>query len=50
MRRKRPAFFDGWWTDPATGRRLQRVRRAEMAEVWRLWTKHRDIREGRVSA
>jgi hypothetical protein len=48
-RRKRPAFFSGWWLDE-NGVRLRRVRREEMTEVWRLWTRHRDIREGRVRA
>lgn len=46
-RRRRPAFFSGYWTNPATGGRLGRVTRVELAEAWRLWAAHRDIREGR---
>ena len=45
MKRRRPALFHGYWLDPASGNK-KRVTRAEMAEVWRLWTRHRDIREG----
>ena len=49
-RAKRTGLFEGWWRDPATGQRLGRVRRDELAEVYRLWRAHRDIREGRVAA
>ena len=44
---KRASLFDGFWKD-MSGRRMRRLTRAEMAEVWRLWAKHGDIREGRV--
>ena len=48
MKRKQPpAFFDGYWRD-ADGKRLGRVSRSEMAEVWRLWRVGADIRLGRV--
>jgi hypothetical protein len=40
-RKRRPAFFDGYCVDNATKRRL---RRDEIRECWRLWSKHRDIR------
>jgi hypothetical protein len=50
VKRGRASLFHGFWVDPATGRRLERVSRAEMAEVWRLWIKHRDVREGRLAA
>jgi hypothetical protein len=44
--KRRPSLFVGYWRDPSTGKKW-RVTRAEMAEVWRLWSKHRDVREGR---
>lgn len=44
--RRRPSLFHGYWTDPATGRRVGRLTRAELAEAWRLWSRHRDVREG----
>lgn len=45
--RSRPPLFNGFWADPLTGHRLGRATRAELAEAWRLWAVHRDIREGR---
>jgi hypothetical protein len=48
MRRGRSVFFDGFWTD-LNGKKLRRITHAELREIWRLWSKHRDIREGRVS-
>ena len=49
MKRRRPALFFGYWLDPTTGEKW-RVKRDEMREVWRLWSRHRDIREGHVQA
>jgi hypothetical protein len=46
VKRRRPAFFSGYWTDPASGAKLRRVRREELRECWRLWARHRDVREG----
>jgi hypothetical protein len=46
-KRKRPAFFDGYCIENGVRRRL---RRDEIRECWRLWTKHRATREGRVKA
>jgi hypothetical protein len=42
---RRPALFDALWSDPATGRPLQRATRSDLAEAHRLWWKHRDLRE-----
>ena len=50
MKRKREPFFSGYWVDPVTGRRLERVRGFDYAEVGRLWSKHADTRTGRVRA
>jgi hypothetical protein len=44
---KRPALFNGHWTDP-TGAKIARATQAELREANRLWWRHRDIREGRV--
>jgi hypothetical protein len=44
---KRESLFEGYWRD-MEGRRLRRIRRDEMADLWRMWAKHRDIREGQV--
>jgi hypothetical protein len=44
----RQGLFYGYWTWQGT--RLRRARRAELAEAYRLWATHRDIREGRVRA
>ena len=46
--KRRPELFRGHWVDPIPGERLRRVTREEMREAWRLWVRHRDIREGRV--
>ena len=40
-------MFDGYWRS-MSGQRLRRLTRAEIAELYRLWSKHRDIREGRA--
>jgi hypothetical protein len=40
----KPTLFDAWWTDTATGRRLWRATRAELAEANRLWWKYQNIR------
>jgi hypothetical protein len=45
MRRKRPPFFSGFCIEDGVRRRL---RRDELREAWRLWSKHADIRTGRV--
>lgn len=42
---RRPALFDGYVTDLVTGER-RRLRQEELAELWRLWRKHADIRTG----
>jgi len=46
-RRRSPGLFCGFWFD-LDGRRLRRMTRREIAEAYRLWAKHRDVREGRV--
>ena len=43
MRRKRPAFFSGYAVEDGVRRRL---RRDELHECWRMWSKHADIRNG----
>jgi hypothetical protein len=45
--KRREAFFEGYWRD-MEGQRLRRITREELREIWRLWTVHRDIREGWV--
>ena len=47
--RRAPGLFVGYWYDPLNGRRLQRASRREIANAYRLWAKHRDIREGRAA-
>jgi hypothetical protein len=47
-RRRSPGLFRGFWFDPATGRRLQRASRTELAAAYRLMASHRDIRAGRA--
>ena len=42
---KRPPFFFHVRED---GERGTAVRWPEVGELWRLWSKHKDIREGRV--
>ena len=39
-------LFSGFWVDPVTGKK-NRLQRAELAECYRLWAKHKDIRTGR---
>jgi hypothetical protein len=39
--RKRPALFDGYVIENGVRRRL---RRQELAEAWRLWCRHADVR------
>ena len=41
---------DGYWGDPQTGRRQRRATHEELHDASRLWTEHRDIREGRADA
>jgi hypothetical protein len=48
--RRRPGLFYGYWFDPSTGHRLRRATRADLAIAYRLWAKHRDLREGRQAA
>jgi hypothetical protein len=47
--KRRPGLFCGFWTD-LNGRRIRRITRAELAELYRLRAKHRDVLEGRVKA
>ncbi len=44
---KRPALFNAWWRDLATGART-RATRDELREAYRLYAVHRDIREQRA--
>jgi hypothetical protein len=53
--RARPAFFDGYCEESGfleDGYHAEpvrrRLRRSELAEAWRLWCRHADIRTGRV--
>ena len=46
--KKRAALFNGHWYS-TDGRKLRRLTRAEIAELYRLWSKHADVRTGRVS-
>jgi hypothetical protein len=46
--KRRPGMFYGWWFDPATGRRLQRATRAELAAAYKTWARHADVRLRRV--
>lgn len=46
-RPRRPALFNAWWSDPASGERW-RATRSELVEVTRLYYQHADIREGRA--
>jgi hypothetical protein len=46
-RDRRPALFSGYVVEDGIRRRL---RKAELAEAWRLWCRHSDIRLGRVKA
>lgn len=47
MKRKRPAFWNSHW-ETLDGKPIRRITREEYRELWRLWMKHKDIREGRV--
>jgi hypothetical protein len=40
-------FAGGFFTDPATGERERRAHPEEIAAAFRLWSRHRAIREGR---
>ena len=44
MKRRRPTLFNGYWTT-LDGQRLRRITREELCELYRLWAKHRDLRE-----
>jgi hypothetical protein len=46
--KRQGGLFCGFWT--WNGERLSRARRSDLAEAYRLWAVHRDIREGRVRA
>lgn len=46
---KRSGLFCGYWFDLG-GKKLRRVRRAELAEAYRLRSKHADVLRGRVKA
>jgi len=45
--KRRPSLFHGFWRDPSSGKKW-RVTQHEMREVWRLWARHADIRQGRA--
>ena len=49
MKRKRTGLFNGFWLDHE-GRRIRRLTGAELAELYRLRAKHRDVLLGRVKA
>jgi hypothetical protein len=41
--KRRPGLFNGfWWT--LDGEKIRRASRADIAEAYRLWAKHADIR------
>ena len=41
--KRRPGLFNGyWWT--LEGEKIRRASRADIAEAYRLWAKHADIR------
>jgi hypothetical protein len=42
-RRKTNGLFAGYWIDPVTGRRLGRATRRDIAEAYRLRSKHADV-------
>ena len=53
MKRKRQGLFNGYWYALVDGKFVpttQRVTRAELAEAYRLWAVHKDIRTGVVGA
>lgn len=45
---KREAFWNGFWLTQS-GTRITQIRHHEYPELWRLWLKHKDIREGRYA-
>ena len=45
--KRKGSLFEGYWRD-MNGRRMRRLTRSEMREVWRLWSRHKDIRDGRA--
>jgi hypothetical protein len=47
VKRRRASLFSGYWRDES-GEKGPRVSRPELAEAWRLWARHRDVREGRA--
>jgi hypothetical protein len=47
VKRRRLGLFYGFWYDLA-GHKLRKAWRSELADAYRLWDKHSDIREGRV--
>jgi hypothetical protein len=47
-RPKRQGLFVGFWFE-LDGRRIRKVRRPELAEAYRLISKHSDIRRGALS-
>jgi hypothetical protein len=42
-------LFNGYWVARG-GKKIRRATRAELAEAYRLWAKHSDIRTGRRAA
>ena len=42
---KRQGLFNGYWLTPS-GDRIRRIRRDEYPELYRLWSRHMDIRLG----
>jgi hypothetical protein len=44
-RRRRLGLFCEYWYD-LRGQKLQKATKAELAEAYRLWVVHSDIREG----
>ena len=45
---KRQGLWNGYWLS-MSGKRLRRLTRAEIAELYRLYYAHKDIREGKAS-
>ena len=45
--KRRPSLFNGWWLE-MDGSRRRKVRRAEYGMLYRLWSKHADIRTGKA--
>jgi hypothetical protein len=46
--KRRPAMFNAFYVDHNGAK--QRLTRQELAECWRLWCRHADVRLGRVKA